>query len=573
MGFTNGIAGAVAIRRQDNTFHRVLGEVFKMLTRKFLRASTVLAALAMSTTLASATDPLLNGFDVLDTYNNTFRLLGSGTAVSGDGHTIAGTSLTATLQTAPVRWDGITGPILLGTSTTVGEPVAVDFDGNAIAGTLNPGTSSQRAFRWTAGGGIQNLGLLPGRSETEAMDISSDGTTVVGIASGGGAARAIRWKPGSGFVDLGLPAGTFGAGAWATNADGSVIVGTGINNNFFTNEAIRWHPGGADKLPSLPGGNGFTNALDVNDDGSVVVGWSYSSIAPVPQATRWVDGVATSLGFPAGSGSTQAAFVSGDGRVVAGSAGALGPFIWTENTGMRLLSNIIEELGIDTMGYNPTGITDMSSDGRVFSGTADVPPGAFPAETRAFRLVISEDIGIALVGDQEYAFSDATITGGGTVKHIPGGMSHGASAQSTGTLVEESNTSERTFLFAPNAIGDGDQNATVNALLEGLLSSNPGGSASVVATMSVLDELDNTIGTQTRNFGVADGGVEFVSELFALNVTLTPGETYKLLTELSVSAMDGSADFGDTFVVQFVPEPASAGLLIGGTLLILRRRH
>lgn len=137
--------------------------------------------------------------------------------------------------------------------------------------------------------------------------------------------------------------------------------------------------------------------------------------------------------------------------------------------------------------------------------------------------------------------------------------------------MEKTNTATRPFVFNPDADSGDPLPATVQAVLDGLLTPNAGGSAGVEATVSVLDNLDNVIDSITRQFNTSNGQL-MVDAPFSLPLMLTPGETYKLQTALSLNVQDGSADFGNTFSVTVVPEPATVGV-IGLGLVVMRRRR
>ncbi|MFO1501051.1 MAG: hypothetical protein U1G07_22120 [Verrucomicrobiota bacterium] len=59
---------------------------------------------------------------------------------------------------------------------------AVTADGSVVVGQSDSAGRS-RAFRWTETGGLQDLGVIDGDSESAATGISDDGALVVGISS------------------------------------------------------------------------------------------------------------------------------------------------------------------------------------------------------------------------------------------------------------------------------------------------------------------------------------------------------------------------------------------------------
>lgn len=109
----------------------------------------------------------------------------------------------------------------------------VEYPEFMICGTCVVGEEDQapHAVRWTSPTAVEDLGLLPGGVEAEALDISEDGETVVGscqiVVDDFAYTHAFRWTKASGMVDLGVfkPIGSMVA--TGVNADGTIIVGSG----------------------------------------------------------------------------------------------------------------------------------------------------------------------------------------------------------------------------------------------------------------------------------------------------------------------------------------------------------
>lgn len=59
--------------------------------------------------------------------------------------------------------------------------------GNARDGAAGNVT---RAFRWTTGGGTVSLGTLNGGSSSDAFDVNTDGTVIIGTAMMGSTSRS-----------------------------------------------------------------------------------------------------------------------------------------------------------------------------------------------------------------------------------------------------------------------------------------------------------------------------------------------------------------------------------------------
>jgi len=191
---------------------------------------------------------------------------------------------------------------------------AVDASGDVVVGN-----SSARAFRWTPAGGLESL--LPSVSSSWAHGVSADGHTVVGTWYVGGA-RAFRWTANTGAQDLGLLPGWSRADALDVSADGSVVVGQ-LSNIGGQSIAFRWTAAmGMQDLGTPPGGASFLGAVAVSDDGSVVVGNAWvlglkSFVWTAATGMRLLDT------YPSSGYEPSVADLSGDGRVAVGLASPL----------------------------------------------------------------------------------------------------------------------------------------------------------------------------------------------------------------------------------------------------------
>lgn len=144
--------------------------------------------------------------------------------------------------------------------------------------------------------------LSGGYFNSVAIDVSANGSVVVGVAESSSGSEAFRWTGAGGMVGLGdLPGGSFYSFASGVSADGSVVVGE--SQSASGREAFRW-TGSMVGLGDLSGGGFFSRASGVSADGSVVVGEGLSDASsPAPKAFRWtVGGGMTGLGdLPGGA--------------------------------------------------------------------------------------------------------------------------------------------------------------------------------------------------------------------------------------------------------------------------------
>jgi probable HAF family extracellular repeat protein len=221
-------------------------------------------------------------------------------------------------------------------------PRAVSADGSVVVGDIRSKQfGGNEGFRWTEAGGITTLGTFPGgeRHATEAGAVSGDGTTIVGWASS--PSHGYSWTLAKGFTDLGdLPGGGDSSRARAVSFDGSVIAGYSSSQRAF-GEMFRWTAEtGMVGLGFLPGFGG-SNAAGISADGSVIAGTMNNSDRPV----RWKQDEGFQLlgDLPGGLSGGAALAVSVNGDVLVGtSTSELGPeaFRWTESDGMIGLGDL-----------------------------------------------------------------------------------------------------------------------------------------------------------------------------------------------------------------------------------------
>jgi probable HAF family extracellular repeat protein len=196
------------------------------------------------------------------------------------------------------------------------------------------------------------MGDLPGgKFRSNATGVSADGSGIVGGSDSHNGHEAYRWTSETGMVGLGdLDGGIFRSGATSISADGLVIVGSSISHD--GTEAFRWTAEtGMVGLGALPGSSFSSNATAVSADGSVVVG------------------------------SSMAYGVSWDGNVIVGEVGILddngnGAYIWTAETGMRRLTDVLADLGVAIPpGWYLLAAYGVSADGRTIVGAGINPAG------------------------------------------------------------------------------------------------------------------------------------------------------------------------------------------------------
>jgi probable HAF family extracellular repeat protein len=290
--------------------------------------------------------------------------------ISRDGKTIVGSALDAQGNKNAAIWSGGTNWKLLGgppgsvpQGSVLSNGYGVSGDGSVVVGLANYPTSQQfgtqnRAFRWDAVNGMVDLGALQQGGTTLAFTISADGNTIIGYErppkgtsynpSVSGMSGVIFWN---GTERL-LHAFGMAGEAFATNFNGAIIVGRG-------------HPQGGSYLPNGTFRGAITTYMYTAWDGRFEDLGAVLLLVPVP-------------GGGIDYASTPTA-VSDYGEVVGGTTGNYDhlPFIWTQATGMVLLTDYLTANGVTAhQGWKLTDVSYISPDGKRMVGTGISPQGA-----------------------------------------------------------------------------------------------------------------------------------------------------------------------------------------------------
>ncbi len=231
---------------------------------------------------------------------------------------------------------------------------------------------------------FEGLGTLPeARFGSSAIDISEDGTAVLGNSDEGLNMIAFHWRDGV-MTSLGhFPDDPIMLSeASGISADGAVAAGVGISGN--GTEGFRWSGGPLVGLGDLAGGFFYSHAFEISGDGNVIVGLSRTDEGDFP--FRWEDGVMTNLSedFDGDAPDGYARSISNDGQVI------IGDISTTMGTRMfRWQSGVMEAI------TNPPGgavasARSLSADGSVIVGHAAIAPGhveAFRWEASAYQFL------------------------------------------------------------------------------------------------------------------------------------------------------------------------------------------
>jgi hypothetical protein len=261
------------------------------------------------------------------------------TDISSDGESVFGSGTNLSVGSALFRMDGlgnVTFPIM---------PPAINSPFNSVLASANeqafafvhivtPSTSERELARWTVDGGMEFLGDFEGGDVlSRPHDISSDGSTIVGVGTDEAGGRAFRWTAVEGMVPI-IEGDhrEFATIARGVSANGDVVVGFGPLLAD-ANAPWRWSKTGGLELLS-------------RRDEAPTDGWALD--------------------------------VSADGSRVVGNDFARGPFLWSEPTGMLHIQDLLTTrygLSDDLEGWQLFTADVISADGKVVAGTAFDPSG------------------------------------------------------------------------------------------------------------------------------------------------------------------------------------------------------
>jgi probable HAF family extracellular repeat protein len=161
-------------------------------------------------------------------------------AASHDGSVVVGCSFSAAGRET-FRWTAAGGMVGLGDldgGSVFSCAHDVSADGTVIVG-MGITSTGGRAYRWTAATGMLSLNPVNfGHSQT-AYAVSGDGLYTVGLSEDASGRRAVRWNADRTALDLGdFAGGTIDSVALDVSHDGSVVVGRGRTAAGF--EAFIW---------------------------------------------------------------------------------------------------------------------------------------------------------------------------------------------------------------------------------------------------------------------------------------------------------------------------------------------
>jgi uncharacterized membrane protein len=209
---------------------------------------------------------------------------------------------------------------------------------------------------------------LTGGSASYAYATNADGSVVVGAADKAqfGVYFPFRWTSG-GMVQIPLAATETSGTASGVSDDGSVVVGSVRASG--GDIAYRWQVGHATVTQLGTNGTASSRARGVSGNGLVVVGGDANS------AFRWTSGTGfVAIANALGASSSFATAANVDGTVVVGSSN-LGTWVWDTVNGVRLIKQVVIDLGVSLTGYDLRTVYALSSDGKTLVGGTSTPTG------------------------------------------------------------------------------------------------------------------------------------------------------------------------------------------------------
>jgi hypothetical protein len=267
----------------------------------------------------------------------------------------------------------------------------VSADGSTLVGaTTDPSSGVSVPSMWTTASGLNVLGLPPGEVATIAtasVDVSHDGSIVVGNTSVAGQQTAFLWTESAGFTFFlnGLSDASEGSVATKASADGSVIVGFSVGENG-AGGPYRWTAaGGAINLGTLNHPSDIIVPTAVSGDGETVYGTVDSLNSK--QAFRWTAeggmvGLGQSFDIPSSelpiAATELGEAVVGQSTQIAGGDVDTEAFLWTHAYGGESLQGALSDrfgLADELQGWVLIRATDISLDGTVIVGDGINPSG------------------------------------------------------------------------------------------------------------------------------------------------------------------------------------------------------
>lgn len=267
--------------------------------------------------------------------------------ISDDGTTIVGAT-TSTKNKVPksaipldgYRWTAQDGMVALDENVFLWPKMKISAHGDVVSCNLRRAARRQRVAWTSTQGIIPAPDTLNGERSGAVGGVSANGKVIFGTL--GKRREAFAWHSTGNVIWLGdLPGGKFQSAAWDASASGHVIVGTSSSDKGF--EAYVWtQKDGMKGLGDLPGGEYNSEARAVSNDGRTIVGLGTTGEVRLQNGTMQRKQEA---------------------------------FIWTAETGMQNLREVMTRRGLDLSNWTLSDVMDISGDGKAIVGWGLNPMG------------------------------------------------------------------------------------------------------------------------------------------------------------------------------------------------------
>ena len=279
----------------------------------------------------------------------------------------------------------------------------VSSDGSVVVGVRRENDGPDYLFHWTEETGIV---LLPDLGPvSQPIRVSADGQVILGnhdLDVDGNADGAFLWSAATNEVtELGQFEGRHIDGA-DISGDGTTVVGYAYPSGGGDRFPVRWNASEGASRIEVPNEFESAYAHDANSDGSVILGTvigRFNAESPF----LWT----AESGLRVLDMGGRAYDLSADGTMVVGRSSAVGgAFVWNERHGMLSVASILKGAGIDTGEGRLSHVISVSGNGRVISGSAVLPPDNHQEH---FLVVLPEVFLFPGDADQDLDFDQADL--------------------------------------------------------------------------------------------------------------------------------------------------------------------
>ncbi len=338
----------------------------------------------------SASIKALGGLDGTNIFSEAIGISADGTTVLGQSDTASGT------EGFIYQNDQLTGVGYFG-GGDFSSLAASSSDGNIAVGTSGTLFVDETAVVYQSGQLSSLSGIPFSVFASFSLDVSADGSTVVGYSFSNGIDFSIEHEAfisqNGQFTSLGHLSGGEVSEAYAVSADGSIVVGYS-DKDTFSDEAFVYQNGQMTGLGYLSGGGFVSQANGISADGSYIVGISDSSSGD--EGFVHHNGQMIALGDLAGGSFFSKAYdVSSNGNIIVGygstSSGEEAAVWEADGNGGYTVINLQQKLlalGVDITQDGWTQLFEaraISDDGVFVAGT-----GERNGNTEAFLVDLTE---------------------------------------------------------------------------------------------------------------------------------------------------------------------------------------